>query len=84
MIVNDRLCVVLPSLNVFHFQAARVPVNDLNRLRHDPSNRLVPTATRWEWEEYLKRQVHQLMGSDSIASVYLVEARGGEPGDHGE
>src|SRR4051812_18439501 len=21
---------------------------------------------RWEWEEYLKRQVHQLMGSDSI------------------
>jgi glutamate dehydrogenase (NADP+) len=28
---------------------------------------------RWEWEEYLRRQVHQLMGADSIATVYFVE-----------
>ena len=31
---------------------------------------------RWEWDEYLKRQVHQLMGSESIASVYFVEVHG--------
>jgi hypothetical protein len=31
---------------------------------------------RWECEEYLKRQVPQLMGSDSIATVYFVEAPG--------
>jgi tetratricopeptide (TPR) repeat protein len=31
---------------------------------------------RWEWEEYLRRQVHQLMGSDSIATLYFVEAPG--------
>ena len=31
---------------------------------------------RWEWEEYIKRQVHKLMGSDSIASVYFVEVPG--------
>ena len=24
---------------------------------------------RWEWDEYIKRQVHQLMGSDSFAPV---------------
>jgi TIR domain len=28
---------------------------------------------RWEWEEYLRRQVHQLMGADSIATIYFVE-----------
>ena len=28
----------------------------------------------WEWEEYLKRQVHALMGHDSVAPVYFVEA----------
>ena len=28
----------------------------------------------WEWEEYLKRQVHALMGQESIAPVYFVEA----------
>ena len=28
----------------------------------------------WEWEEYLKRQVHALMGQDSITPVYFVEA----------
>ncbi|MBI5383621.1 MAG: toll/interleukin-1 receptor domain-containing protein [Verrucomicrobia bacterium] len=28
----------------------------------------------WEWEEYLKRQVHALMGQDSVAPVYFVEA----------
>jgi tetratricopeptide (TPR) repeat protein len=27
----------------------------------------------WEWEEYLKRQVHALMGQDSVAPVYFVE-----------
>lgn len=31
---------------------------------------------RMEWEEYLKRQVHALMGHDSIAPVYFVEAPG--------
>ena len=31
---------------------------------------------RWEWDEYIKRQVHQLMGSDSIATVYFVEVPG--------
>ena len=33
---------------------------------------------RWEWEEYLKRQVHQLMGSESVATVYFVEAPGSD------
>ncbi len=28
----------------------------------------------WEWEEYLKRQVHALMGQESVAPVYFVEA----------
>ena len=31
---------------------------------------------RWEWDEYLRRQVHQLMGADSIATVYFVEVPG--------
>jgi hypothetical protein len=31
---------------------------------------------RWEWEAYLTRQVHQLMGSDSVASIYFVQAPG--------
>ena len=30
----------------------------------------------WEWDEYLRRQVHQLMGADSIATVYFVEVPG--------
>lgn len=30
----------------------------------------------WEWEEYLTRQVPQLMGSDSVASIYFVQAPG--------
>ncbi len=33
---------------------------------------------RWEWDEYLRRQMHQLMGADSVAAVYFVEA----PGSH--
>jgi tetratricopeptide (TPR) repeat protein len=28
----------------------------------------------WEWEEYLKRQVHMLVGQESLAPVYFVEA----------
>jgi len=31
---------------------------------------------RWEWEEYCRRQVHRLMGSDSVATVYFVEVPG--------
>jgi tetratricopeptide (TPR) repeat protein len=31
---------------------------------------------RWEWEEYLRRQVHHLMGSESIATIYFVEVPG--------
>lgn len=31
---------------------------------------------RWEWEEFLRRQVHQLIGADSIAGVYFVEVPG--------
>jgi tetratricopeptide (TPR) repeat protein len=33
---------------------------------------------RWEWEEYLQRQVHQLMGSESVATVYFVEVPGSD------
>ena len=33
---------------------------------------------RWEWEEYIRRQVHQLMGSDSVATVYFVEVPGSD------
>lgn len=36
---------------------------------------------RMEWEEYLKRQVHALMGHDSIAPVYFVEVPGSD--EHG-
>lgn len=28
----------------------------------------------WEWEEYLTRQIHALMGQESVAPVYFVEA----------
>jgi hypothetical protein len=31
---------------------------------------------RWELEEYIQRQVHQLMGFDSFAQVYFVEVPG--------
>ena len=30
----------------------------------------------WEWKEYIARQVHQLMGSESIATIYFVEVPG--------
>ena len=33
---------------------------------------------RWEWEEYLRRQVHKLMGSESIATVYFIEVPGSD------
>jgi tetratricopeptide (TPR) repeat protein len=33
---------------------------------------LASNPCRWEWEEYTRRQVHKLVGSDSIASVYFV------------
>lgn len=33
---------------------------------------------RWEWDEYLRRQVHQLMGSESVATVYFVEVPGSD------
>jgi tetratricopeptide (TPR) repeat protein len=33
---------------------------------------------RMEWEEYLKRQVHSLMGHDSIAPVYFIEVPGSD------
>ncbi len=33
---------------------------------------------RWEWEEYIRRQVHQLMGHESIAPVYFVEVPGSD------
>lgn len=39
-------------------------------------NYLASEYCRWEWEEYQRRQVHRLMGSDSVASVYFVEAPG--------
>ncbi len=31
---------------------------------------------QWEWDEYVRRQVHQLMGSESVATVYFVEVPG--------
>jgi tetratricopeptide (TPR) repeat protein len=31
---------------------------------------------RWEFEEYIQRQVHRLMGFDSFAQVYFVEVPG--------
>lgn len=37
---------------------------------------------RWEWEEYCRRQVHQLIGSDSIAGVYFVEVPGSAEYDY--
>ena len=30
----------------------------------------------WEWWEYRQREVHKLMGSDSVATIYFVEALG--------
>ncbi len=33
---------------------------------------------RWEWDEYIQRQVHKLMGSESIATVYFVEVPGSD------
>ncbi|HEV3142255.1 MAG TPA: toll/interleukin-1 receptor domain-containing protein, partial [Gemmataceae bacterium] len=37
---------------------------------------------RWEWDEYLKRQTHQLMGMESIATVYFVEVPGSDEQDN--
>ncbi len=37
---------------------------------------------RWEWDEYLKRQTHQLLGSDSVATVYFVEVPGSDEHDN--
>ncbi|MBX7209925.1 MAG: TIR domain-containing protein [Verrucomicrobiaceae bacterium] len=34
------------------------------------------TCCEWEFREYVRRQVHQLMGSDSIAQVYFIEVPG--------
>ena len=31
---------------------------------------------RWEWEEYLTRQVHKLMGAGSISSIYFIDTPG--------
>ena len=33
---------------------------------------------QWEFEEYITRQVHQLVGSDSIAQIYFVTVDGGD------
>ena len=33
---------------------------------------------RWEWEEYVKRQDHALLGSESVAPVYFVEVPGSD------
>ncbi len=41
-------------------------------------NYFASAPCRWEWEEYIQRQVHQLMGSDSVATVYFVEVPGGD------
>ena len=37
---------------------------------------------RWEWDEYIRRQVHQLMGAESIATVYFVEVPGSAEQDN--
>jgi hypothetical protein len=37
---------------------------------------------RWEWDEYLKRQTHQLIGSDSVATVYFLEVPGSDEQDN--
>lgn len=37
---------------------------------------------RWEWEEYLKRQTHQLMGMDSVATIYFAEVPGSSEQDN--
>ncbi|MCX6880092.1 MAG: toll/interleukin-1 receptor domain-containing protein, partial [Verrucomicrobia bacterium] len=39
-------------------------------------NYFASAPCRWEWEEYVKRQVHQLMGSESVVTVYFVEVPG--------
>src|SRR5262249_31047261 len=41
-------------------------------------NYFASEVCRLEWEEYLKRQVHQLMGSESVATVYFVEVPGSD------
>jgi hypothetical protein len=41
-------------------------------------NYFASAPCRWEWDEYIKRQVHQLMGSDSVATVYFVEVPGSD------
>ena len=33
---------------------------------------------QWEFEEYIKRQIHQLIGSDSIAQIYFVTVEGSD------
>ena len=33
---------------------------------------------QWEFEEYIKRQIHQLIGSDSIAQIYFVTVVGSD------
>lgn len=33
---------------------------------------------QWEFEEYIKRQIHQLIGSDSIAQIYFITVEGSD------
>ena len=33
---------------------------------------------QWEWEEYHRRQTHQLIGTDSVATVYFIEVPGSD------
>lgn len=33
---------------------------------------------RWEWEEYIQRQVHRLMGSESVGTAYFIEVPGSD------
>ncbi|HLG16227.1 MAG TPA: toll/interleukin-1 receptor domain-containing protein [Blastocatellia bacterium] len=45
-------------------------------------NYFASDSCRWEWEEYTRRQVHQLLGSESIAAVYFAEAPRAEAQNH--
>ena len=42
------------------------------------------TYCQWEWKEYLMRQVHTLTGSDTISSIYFIEAPGSDADENAE
>ncbi|MCB1804956.1 MAG: TIR domain-containing protein, partial [Candidatus Competibacteraceae bacterium] len=89
-IIDDHRRFSTEPLRIFLDQHDIASMDDwrhriLGSLRHSKillvclsPNYFTSTYCHWEWEEYTHRQVHQQMGTDSIAAVYFVEIPGSD------